>query len=136
LSGKKKTMKQYFLLVAGFLFFSLMACKKEKLPNGELHDITSVAGPTTGAVNTDIVLTVTYPFRDGCDAIERFEESRWGKTVTIKGITKPVDKGAFCTQNAGLRTMEYKFKASTTGTYELRFLKPDNTTVNHTIAIQ
>ncbi|RYZ30679.1 MAG: hypothetical protein EOO10_01990 [Chitinophagaceae bacterium] len=129
-------MKRYFILLAGILIFTVMACKKEKLSDGELHDITSVAGPATGAVNTDIVLTVTYPFRDGCDAIERFEENRSGKTVIIKGITRPVAKDAFCTQNAGMRTIEYKFKASSAGTYELRFLKPDNTTVNHTITLQ
>lgn len=129
-------MKRHFILLAGFLFFSLMACKKERETDESLHDITSVAGPTTGTIDTDVILTVTYPYRNGCDFIERFEERRTGNTVTIKAISKPVGKDIACTQDAGSRTIEYKFKTASAGAYELRFRKTNNTTVNHAITIQ
>ena len=129
-------MKQYVILLTGFLFFGLIACKKENVTNEQLHDITSVTGSATGTVNTDVILMVTYPYINGCDFIERFEESKEGNVITVKGITKPVGKDVVCTQDVGTRTIEYKFKASTAGTYELRFRKLDNTTVNHTIVIQ
>ena len=133
---EKKRMKQFLILLTGLLVFSLAACKKEKLTEAKQHEITSVAGPATGTVNTDIAVTVTYPYSNGCDYIGSFEESRNGNVVTIKALSKPVSKEAACTQDAGFRTIEYKFRSATAGTFELRFLKLDGSTVNHTTTIQ
>ena len=129
-------MKPLLLLLTGFLCFTMIACQKEKMTAEELHDVSTVSGPSTGNANTDVVLTVTYPYRNGCDYIEKFTETKAENIITIKAIAKPMDKNVACTQDAGSRTIEYKFRSATAGNFELRFLKPDNSTINHTIVIQ
>jgi hypothetical protein len=129
-------MKQYLILFASLLVFSMTACKKEKLTNAQQHDVTSVTGPATGNVNTDVTFTVTYPYTNGCDYIGSFEESKNGNVVNIKAYSKPVAKDAVCTQDVGSRTVEYKFRSATAGTFELRFMKLDGSAVSHTITIQ
>lgn len=117
--------------------FGTVACKKDTVvPSEKVHEISSVSGPTTASVNTSITLTVTYPYSNGCDFIERFTESRSGNTVTLKAVTKPVRSDAVCTQDAGLRTIAYPFTASATGTYLLRFLKSDGSSIDHSITVQ
>lgn len=134
--AKKNNMKQYLVLLTGFLVLGFIACKKEKLTQTQQHDLTSVSGPTAGNVNTAITLTVTYPYSNGCDYIGSFEESKTGNVVSIKAFSKPVSKNAVCTQEIGSRTIEYKFTPATAGTFELRFMKPDGSSVNHTITVQ
>ena len=130
-------MKNYVLLLIASVLFIMVACKKEKqLTEAKQHDVTSVTGSTTGTINTAITLTVTYPYSNGCDFIGSFEETRTGNTIAIKALSKPVAKDAICTQDAGSRTIDYQFKSSTAGTFELRFLKTDGTSVNHTVTIQ
>lgn len=130
-------MKNAILLLIGSLLLGLAACKKEtRFTEAKHHDVTSVSGPATGTVNNPVTLTVTYPYSNGCDYIGSFEESRSGATALIKAMSKPVAKDAVCTQDAGSRTVEYKFSSSTAGTFVLQFLKPDGSSISHTLTIQ
>lgn len=134
--AEKRSMKKYLILLAGFAMLGMIACKKEKLTAEELHDVLSVTGPTTGVVNTDLSLIVTYPYTNGCDYIGRFEEAKNGNIITVKAYSKPISKDAVCTQDVGTRTTEYKFKATAARSYELRFLNRNGNSVNHTVTIQ
>lgn len=125
-----------YILLSSLLLFVLGACKKEKQTAAQQHDISSVSGPSTGTINTDIVVTVTYPYINGCDYVAGFEESKTGNTVILKAISKPVPKDAVCTQDAGSRTIDYKFKSAKAGVFELKFLKLDQSAITHTITIQ
>lgn len=130
-------MKQYLILFLGVLALGFCSCKKEKDETLlKQHDISSVAGPVTGTVNTALTLTITYPYMNGCDYIGSFEESKSGNTVTVKAYAKPVDKDAVCTQDAGSRTIEYKFTPATAGTFNLKFMKLNGTSVDHTVTVQ
>ena len=129
-------MRRYFMLISGLLVFGLFSCKKEKENPLSQHDVFSVAGPATGAVNTAVTLTVTYRYMNGCDYIGSFEESRSGNTVTVKAYTKPVGKEVVCTQDTGFRTIAYQFTSASAGTFSLRFMKPGGTSVDHTVTIQ
>ncbi|HUC81291.1 MAG TPA: hypothetical protein VMR70_10270 [Flavisolibacter sp.] len=130
-------MKNAILWMIGCFLVGLVACKKEsRLTEAKHHDVNTVTGAATGTVNNPVKLTVTYPYTNGCDYIGSFEESRAGNKVTIKALSKPVAKDAVCTQDAGTRTVEYNFTSATAGTFELQFLKPNGTTLNHTVTIQ
>ena len=129
-----------FIPVLSLCLLAMFACKKEKLvvvPTAEkAHDVSSVSGPTSGSVNTEIVLTVTYPYANGCDYIERFDATRSGNTITLRGISKPVPPNAVCTLDAGSRNTSYSFTPGAAGTYLLRFLKANGSSVDHSIVVQ
>lgn len=130
-------MKNYILFFIGYFLLGLSSCKKDNnLTGTKQHDVTSVSGPATGTVNTSVMLTIAYPYTNGCDYIGSFEESRSGTNVTIKALSKPVAKDAVCTQDVGMRTIDYQFTSSAAGTFVLQFLKTNDTSVNHTITIQ
>jgi|GEM_PF-3461417 len=131
-------MKRYLLFAIAFFATTLIACKKDgdEYTQSFHHDVTSVTGPTTVSVNTAVTLTVTYPYSNGCDYVERFEETKDGKTITLKAMSKPVLVNTVCTQDVGTRTIEYKFTPSSTGVYELKFLKTNGTFVTHNVTVQ
>jgi hypothetical protein len=129
-------MIRYTIFLSSLLLFILSACKKEKPTAAQQHEISSVSGPSTGNINTDIILTVTYPYINGCDYVAVFEESKTGNTVILKAISKTVPKNAVCTQDVGSRTIDYPFKSATAGVFELKFLKLDQSAITHTITIQ
>ena len=130
-------MKKYLILLAGFAMLGMIACKKDPVFTAEeQYNILSVSGPPTGLINTDVDVAVTHPYSNGCDYLGRFEETKNGNIVSIKAYSKPVPKNSACTQDAGTRTMIYKFKSTTAGSYELRFMNRDGSFVNHAITIQ
>lgn len=131
-------MKRLLFLTLCFLATVFVACEKDgdEYTKSSHHDITSVAGPATGTVNTAVTLTVTYPYINGCDYVEKFEEAKDGKTFTIKAMSKPILVNSVCTQDVGTRTIEYKFTPTASGVYELKFLKTNNTFVTHSVTVQ
>ena len=118
------------LLAAGF-----SSCKKDELKPTQ-HDISSVTGPYTGNTGNAITLTVRYPYNGGCDYIGSFDEKREGSIVTIYAYKKPVSKETICTMELGFRNVDYNFTSDIAGTFELRFMKTDGSSVNHTVTIQ
>jgi hypothetical protein len=131
-------MKQYLTaLLIGFSILSMFSCKKDAAgPASTQHDVSSVAGPSSGSINTAVKLTVTYPYSNGCDYIGSFDKTVSGSIVFIKAYSKQVPKESICTQDAGSRTIEYDFTSGSTGTFELRFMKRDGSFISHTIVVQ
>jgi len=96
--------------------------------------VTKVDGATTGVINQAIPLTVYWFFTSGsCDILDKFEETRLGNIVTVKAYGHY--SGQVCTADAGIKTKIYNFISPTPGTFELRFVNPDNTVVTYTIII-
>lgn len=128
-------MKQLLIGVLLCTTPGFFSCKKENTSLIQ-HDVTSVTGPTVGNINTGLKITVTYPYNTGCDRIGSFEQTVNGNIITIKAYALPVSKQAFCTMDVGFRTIDYNFSASGAGTYELRFLKTDGGSINHSVTLQ
>ncbi len=116
---------------------TLVGCEKYTLDITEdLHhwDILKVEGPTTGSINQTISLDVTYPTSSGCDMVTEFLSDRHRNSFLIKAFGYTTD--GFCTQAAVPMVIEYEFSSSEAGTFELKFIKKDNTTINHSITIE
>jgi hypothetical protein len=124
-------MRTVLIILAVLLTLS---CKKDKdNKNLKQWDMTKVEGAAAGNTNQVISLTVSWPFRSGCDALDEFRETREGNTVSIKAYGHTAEGP--CTDNAGIKTKAYEFKASKAGTYELRFINIDNSVIVHPLTI-
>jgi hypothetical protein len=124
-------MRPVLIILSALLTLS---CKKNKdIDNLKQWDMTNVEGATAGNTNQVISLTVSWPFRSGCDALDLFKETRQGNTVSIKAYGHTT--AGFCTDDAGIKTKTYGFKANVAGTYELRFINTDSSAIVHTITI-
>lgn len=114
--------------------FSLSSCDKDDVEDSGFDKsvITNVEGPS-GTVGQEIILQVTLQGNNGCAVSGQLQESVEGNTRTIKG--KVIYQGEVCHQALVSIVKNYTFKASTAGTYELKFLKIDNTFITHTITV-
>ena len=69
-----------------------------------------------------------------CVQFDNFEENISGNTTIINVIAKY--EGCICNEIAPTLKTSYKFKKLQTETYELKFLKDDNSYLTHTILVQ
>jgi hypothetical protein len=93
----------------------------------------SVTGPTETTINTPITLQVTFRVANSCGNFNRFMEG----TAFPKNVVALVDyAGCDCepTPQAS-QTKPYVFKATTAGTYELKFLQENNLFISKTITV-
>ncbi len=114
-----------------------VGCEKFTLdtPEGLHHwDILKVEGPTSGYINQAISLDVTCPTSSGCDIVTEFLTDRHRNSFLIKAFGYTHD--GMCTQAAVPMVTEYEFSSSETGTFVLKFIKIDNTTIDHYITIE
>ena len=114
---------------------SLISCDKNKVahPGFDNSVITKVEGPVSVAVGQEIDLQVTLQGYNGCAVSGQLQENIYGNTHIIKG--KVIYEGDACFQALVSIVKTYKFKGSANGTYELKFLKVDNTFITHTITV-
>lgn len=70
---------------------------------------------------------------NGCAVSGVLKEMADGNVRTVAG--KVNYQGDICTQAIVFLVVDYSFKASAPGTYELKFLKADKTYLNHTIKV-
>ena len=87
--------------------------------------------PTTDMIGA--TFQVDFYISNGCGKFEKFEEKIEGNTRTIKVIGKY--EGCICTQELSLKSANYVFTTSTSGTYTLKFLKSDGTFFTETVVI-
>jgi hypothetical protein len=115
--------------------FSLSSCDKEDIWDYTLENsvITKVEGPTSGVVGQEITLEVTLQGNNGCAVSGQLQETVEGNTHVIKG--KVIYQGEVCTHALVSIAESYTFKASSAGTYELKFLKADKAFITHTITV-
>lgn len=80
--------------------------------------VRAVTGANTVAINTPLVLNVTFLAANGCGEFDAFQESS-GYPKEIKPF---IDyEGCQCAEPKEDITKEYIFQATTPGEYELRF---------------
>ncbi len=95
--------------------------------------VSVVTGPTTGAVNQELTLTVTFAVDNNCGEFNKFIETTTDKTKIIEVEAKY--QGSNCGTTASTKTTPYKFKATAAGTYILKFKKSATEFVTQTIII-
>ena len=126
------------LLFFACLLIVLLGCARKQVANNCLFytkaPVTKIEGATTVLVGQEIDLTVSFGCSNGCGQFDNFEENISGNTTIINVIAKY--EGCICTEIAPTLKTSYTFKKSQTGTYELKFLKDDNSYLTHTIIVQ
>lgn len=120
---KMNDMKQYLFIFSMLIF---AACKKENDAPQVVYSawpVNKIEGATIGSVNQEIPITVSWPYSTGCDIVDKFHESPSANTVTVTTLGYTI-KGP-CTMDAGVKTSTYRFKATSAGTYTLKFVNND-----------
>jgi hypothetical protein len=125
---------------AAFIITALLVfgCKKQSDENNKClsfskSPVTAVTGATTGSINQDIALTVSFKCNNGCGQFGSFEQVRTGNTFEISVIAKY--EGCLCTQDIPLRQQVYTFRAGQAGSYQLNFVQPGGAYITHTITV-
>lgn len=117
-------MKLKALIFLLFISSSIIGCDKNDDQNKECIEydigyVTSLNAPDTGSINETIIIEVNFQVFNGCGGFGKFIETEKGNVRTIEVEAKY--KGCICTQNAPIRTVNYKFKATKKGEYKLNF---------------
>lgn len=123
-------------LIISMLILFTVSCNKNKdsiIIDVRQWQMTKVVGASTGTINQQIALTVSWPYSSGCDVLDKFEESRNGNIIIVKAYGHSEDGP--CTMDAGYKTKIYNFVSTQTGTFELRFTNIDNSFISHTVTI-
>ena len=111
------------------------ACKKDSPDQDYGHwPVVDVEGAQQAAVADTVRLLVSWPYSSGCDVMDKFQTKKEGTlhTITALGYTEV----AICTQDAGIKTKEYLFVATSAGNYTLDFVNPDGSVISHPILVQ
>jgi len=95
--------------------------------------VSLVTGPVTGKVNQELTLNVTFAVDNSCGAFNKFIETTTDKTTVIEVEAKY--EGSDCGTTTATKITTYKFKATTIGTYILKFKKSVTEFVTQTIEI-
>jgi hypothetical protein len=133
---RKKYLNQIFLFFS--ITITLLGCTKKNVDKECISfskaPVTKVEGANTALVNQEISLKVSFGCFNGCGQFGNFDETITGNVTSISVNAKY--EGCICTQDAPIRQIMYKFKKSQAGTFDLRFLKTENTYITHTIVVQ
>lgn len=120
------------ILLAGVFFSGCDTDESE--PDFGMSVITKVDGPTSGSVSQEITLQVTLQGNNSCAVRGELTETAGGNTRVIMG--KVVHESVSCFPVLTSVLANYTFKTAAKGTYELRFVKADNTFITHVINVQ
>ena len=124
-------MHRFLFVVFTFLIIS---CHKGDEEIFVHWNVTKVEGPATGKINQSVAVTIYWPYGSGsCDVLDKFEETKEGNIIYIKAYGHTTS--GICTMDAGIKTKIYNFLSASAGTFELRFVNPDNTFISHIIII-
>lgn len=95
--------------------------------------VTAVTGPTTGTVNQEVTLNVTFVVDNSCGAFNKYIVATSGNTNTIEVEVKYT--GNNCGTTPSTKTQPYKFTANQAGTYTLKFKKSATEFITQTVVI-
>jgi hypothetical protein len=93
-----------------------------------------IEGDTIGKIDQTIFLTVYYPTSSSCDVFDRFEQALGANFFSWKAYGH-TETSKFCTEAAIEKSVIIKFTPISAGTYELRFIKKDNSYFTHILTI-
>jgi hypothetical protein len=121
----------YFLLVCTIMLITV-SCKKDdvlqKKGVGKIvqGNILGVNGPISGTVNQELVFNLMWQNTDGTARVEHLIDSSLRNVNVIKlfALTHAIDTAIVPSKIPS--TITYTFKASSPGTYFLKFYKADN----------
>ena len=132
-------MKKFKLQAAAILFVAtsiFTACSNDDDTPSVVTKkslVSKVEGATTVKKDVELPLTVTFGVENNCGAFNKFTETTDGTTKTIEVEAKY--QGKDCGTTAATKTGVYKFKSSTTGTFNLKFKKTATEFITHTIVV-
>lgn len=131
-------MKKIKLQMLGLVLFvatGLASCSSDDAPAivTKKTVVSAVTGPTTGIVNQELTLNITFAVDNSCGAFNKFIETTADKTKTIEVEAKY--EGSNCGTTAATKTTTYKFKSAAAGTYIFKFKKSATEYVTQTIVI-
>ncbi|MFV8368771.1 hypothetical protein [Flavobacterium sp. LB2R40] len=95
--------------------------------------VSAVTGPTTGTVNQELVLSVTFDVENKCSVFNKFIETATDNTKVIEVETKL--EGVDCGTIPVSKITTYKFKATAAGTYLFKFKKSATEFITQTIVV-
>ncbi|AUP77574.1 hypothetical protein [Flavivirga eckloniae] len=131
-----KIVRLKMVAFALFMAASFVACSED---DGVLLDITkktvvtNVAGDTTGEVDKEIPLDITFIIDNNCGTFSKLIKETTDKTTIIEVEAKYL--GTNCGSTPSTKRVIYKFKAPTIGTYTLKFKKSATEFITHIIEI-
>ena len=115
-------MKAKLTLLLSILLFWIMSCSKEQDSNcieNKIAYVTLINSPSTGSVNQNINIEVSFGVNNGCGNFGKFIETQNGNTKTIEVEARY--EGCVCTQDAPTRKTNYVFKTQNSANYILKF---------------
>ncbi|PKB17980.1 hypothetical protein [Flavobacterium sp. 5] len=134
-----KNFRLKSVLVALFVLTSLVSCNNDDdespvTETAKIAFVTEVKGPATGKVNVELSYDVTFVPETACGVFSKFSDVTIG---SVKGLQVEVKYPSdVCTQQVPApKTVVYKFKPTTKGTYEIKFKKSATVFITQTVVI-
>ncbi len=115
-------MEKKLSLILSILLLAIISCSKEQENNcieNTIVYVSSINSPSTGTVNENINIEVSFGVNNGCGNFGKFIETQNGNTTTIEVEARY--EGCVCTMDAPTRKTNYIFKTQTSGNYILKF---------------
>lgn len=127
-------MRKYLHIIFIYaLLFAAAGCKKDDdvdrpkaVSKLQQSMIIGVNGPTSGSVNKEMIFNIVWQNADSTARFDHLKDSTIHNTKIIRlyAITNVPDTAVNTAKDPN--TISYKFKATTAGTYYLKFYKADN----------
>jgi len=116
--------KNIILLISIVIFGIVMSCnddnnEEDECITNKIEYVTSINSPNTGTINDTVNIEVNFRVFNGCGRFGKFIESENGNIRNIEVEAKY--EGCICTQDVPIRTVNYEFKTTNSGNYELKF---------------
>lgn len=116
--------KNIILLISIVIFGIVVSCnddndEKNECITNNIEYVTSINSPNTGTINETVNIEVNFKVSDGCGGFGKFIESENGNIRNIEVEAKY--EGCICTQAFESKTVNYEFKSTNSGNYELKF---------------
>lgn len=109
-------------LIPILLLLLIFSCSKEQENNcieNRIAYASSINSPSTGTINENINIEVSFGVNNGCGNFGKFIETQNGNMKTIEVEARY--EGCICTMDAPTRKTNYVFKTQNSGNYILKF---------------
>lgn len=130
-------MKPKLKLILSALLLVIFSCSKEEQENNCIENkiayVSSINSPSTGTVNENINIEVSFGVNNGCGNFGKFIETQSGNTKTIEVEARY--EGCICTMDAPTRKTNYVFKTQISGNYILKFKSSSTEYITVNLAI-
>ena len=117
--------KNIILLISIVIFGIVMSCNDDNNEEDEciinkIEYVTSINSPNTGTINDTVNIEVNFRVFNGCGRFGKFIESENGNIRNIE-VEAEYEDCYYCTQAFESKTVNYEFKSTNSGNYELKF---------------